>query len=82
MAPIAACVTTSGSVIHDADVVVARAIRMVKIGEVTSVDGSVIKLEVQTICLHGDTPGAAALARQVRQGLEGAGITIGAFGRT
>jgi len=68
-----------GSVIHDSEVVVARAVRMAKSGEVVSLDGSVIKLEAQTICLHGDTPGAAALARQVRRGLEAAGITIDAL---
>jgi len=69
-----------GSVIHDSDAVVARAVRMVKSGDVVSLDGSVIRLGAQTICLHGDTPGAAALARQVRRGLEAAGVTIGAFG--
>lgn len=70
-----------GSVIHDEDFVVARAVRMVEHGEVVAVDGSVIALQADTICLHGDTPGAAALARKVRAGLEGAGITIGAFSR-
>jgi UPF0271 protein len=69
-----------GSVIHDSDAVVARAVRMVKSGDVVSLDGSVIRLGAQTICLPGDTPGAAALARQVRRGLEAAGVTIGAFG--
>ncbi|MEO8679523.1 MAG: 5-oxoprolinase subunit PxpA [Vicinamibacterales bacterium] len=69
-----------GSVIHDVETVVARAVRMVKSGDVVSLDGSVIRLDVQTLCLHGDTPGAAALARQVRKGLEDAGITIASFG--
>jgi UPF0271 protein len=65
-----------GSVIHDPDVVVARAIRMVREKEVVALDGSVIGLEAETICLHGDTPGAADLARAVRTGLEAAGIAI------
>ncbi len=65
-----------GSVIHDADAVVARAIRMVRDKEVVAVDGSVITLEADTICLHGDTPGAAGLARAVRAGLENAGVKI------
>lgn len=68
-----------GSVIHDADAVVARSIRMVRDREVIALDGSTIRLDADTICLHGDTPGAAALARAVRQGLEAAGITVRAL---
>jgi UPF0271 protein len=69
--------TTAGSVIHDPAVVVARAVRMVRDGEVVATNGAVINLAADTICLHGDTPGAADLARDVRHGLEQAGITIG-----
>lgn len=65
-----------GSVIHDTPAVVARAVRMVRDRDVVAVDGSVIPLEAQTICLHGDTPGAADLARAVRSGLEKAGVEI------
>ena len=68
-----------GSVIHDTDAVVARAVRMVRDRTVVALDGSVIPLEARTICLHGDTPGAAALARAVRAGLETAGIRINAL---
>ena len=68
-----------GSVIHDADAVVARAIRMVRDREVVAVDGSVLRVEAETICLHGDTPGAADLARAVRRGLERAGVTVAAI---
>ncbi|MFA5910238.1 MAG: 5-oxoprolinase subunit PxpA [Vicinamibacterales bacterium] len=65
-----------GSVIHDVTAVVGRAVTMVRDRQVVALDGSVIPLEADTICLHGDTPGAADLARAVRQGLEAAGITI------
>ncbi len=65
-----------GSVIHDTATVVARAIRMVRNKEVVAVDGSVIRLQADTICLHGDTPGAADHARAVRRGLEDAGVEI------
>jgi 5-oxoprolinase (ATP-hydrolysing) subunit A len=68
-----------GSVIHDEDAVAERAVRMVKQREVVAVDGSVIALQADTICLHGDTPGAAALARVVRRGLESAGVVIAAL---
>ena len=67
---------TPGSVIHDATAVVERAVRMVREQQVVAVDGSTIALSADTICLHGDTPGAAGLARAVRAGLEAAGITI------
>lgn len=65
-----------GSVIHDTAAVVDRAVRMVRDQKVMAVDGSTIALRADTICLHGDTPGAAEHARAVRRGLEAAGITI------
>jgi UPF0271 protein len=65
-----------GSVIHDQQEVVARAVRMVRDGIVTATNGSTITLRADTICLHGDTPGAATLARLVRQGLDNAGIAV------
>jgi UPF0271 protein len=68
-----------GSVIHDQAAVVARAIRMVRERRVTATDGSEIAVAADTICLHGDTPGAAELARAVRSGLESAGVAIRNF---
>ena len=67
-----------GSVLHDADEVVARAVRMARRGEVTATDGSTINVRADTICVPGDTPGAPELARRVRAGLEAAGITVAA----
>ncbi|MCA1584552.1 MAG: LamB/YcsF family protein [Acidobacteria bacterium] len=66
----------SGSVIDDVEVVVTRAVRMARDRQVMAADGSVIDLPVETICLHGDTPGAANLAKEVRAGLERAGIRV------
>jgi UPF0271 protein len=43
---------------------------------VTATDGSVVPLEVDTICIHGDTPGAAALARRLRARLQARGIVV------
>ncbi|MEY4095176.1 MAG: hypothetical protein RLZZ53_2375 [Acidobacteriota bacterium] len=65
-----------GSVIHDTRQVVERAIVMVRDKRVVASDGSTIALQADTICLHGDTPGAAEHARAVRRGLESAGIQI------
>ncbi len=66
----------AGSVIHDADAVAARAVRMVRDGNVVTTSGEVISLRADTICIHGDTPGAAALARTIRHALEEAGVTV------
>jgi UPF0271 protein len=69
-----------GSVIHDAAVVAARAVRMVQAREVEAVDGSIVSLDVDTICVHGDTPDAASLAMTLRAALKTAGVAVRAFG--
>src|SRR5262245_15738917 len=69
-----------GAVIHDADAVVARAVRMVKERSVVAVDGTVVPLDVETICVHGDTPGSDQLAAKIRAGFVAAGITVRAVG--
>src|SRR3954468_8626347 len=69
-----------GSVIHDPDAVVARAVRMVKDRSVVAIDGSIVRLDADTICVHGDTPGSDDLAAKIRAGLEAAGVTVTAIG--
>jgi UPF0271 protein len=69
-----------GAVIHDPSVVAARAVRMVKERIVEAVDGTMVPLEADTICVHGDTPGAAVLAAHLRTSLEAAGITVKSIG--
>ncbi|WP_203818324.1 LamB/YcsF family protein [Paractinoplanes ferrugineus] len=71
--------SADGALIHDADQVVARAVRMAVAGEVESADGELITCDVQSICVHGDTPGAVDLAARVRAGLAEAGRTVGPF---
>jgi UPF0271 protein len=71
--------TKSDAVIHDPDRVVARAVRMVKEHAVEAVDGSLVSLEPDTICVHGDTPAAHVLAARLRQGLATAGISVHAI---
>ncbi len=65
-----------GAVIHDVDEVVRRAVRMAVAGEVLTSSGEAIPLRVDTLCIHGDTPGAAELARRVRAALEAAGVAV------
>ncbi len=69
-----------GAVIHDAEIVVARAVRMVTERNVVAVDGSIVPLEADTICVHGDTPGSDDLAARIRAGLERAGVTVKSLG--
>src|SRR3954469_8802703 len=68
------------SVIHDPVAVVARAVRMVKEQTVVAIDGSIVALEAETICVHGDTPGSDDLALKIRRGLEAAGVVVQAIG--
>ncbi len=65
-----------GSIIHDVDAVVARAVGMAKDGTVTAIDGSTVSLQADTICLHGDTAGADVLAATLRAALKAAGIAV------
>jgi UPF0271 protein len=52
---------------------------MVDTGRVTAVDGTVIDVEVESICVHGDSPGAVAIAAAVRDRLLGSGVQLAAF---
>ena len=70
-----------GSVVDDPEAVVARVLRLARSGEVVAVDGSVVALRPDTICVHGDTPRAAALAALLRQQLVAAGVQVAAPGR-
>lgn len=68
----------AGAVIHDVDAVIARCLRLALHGEIEAIDGSILKSAARSICLHGDTPGAVDLAREIRDALEGEGVTIAA----
>jgi UPF0271 protein len=71
---------TPGAVMTDIEDVARRAVGMARDHAVTSVDGSSVSVRADTICIHGDTPGAAALARAVRSALIAAGIDIASPG--
>jgi UPF0271 protein len=58
-----------GSVIHEPALVVSRAIRMVKEQLVIAIDGSALTMRVDTICVHGETPGADNLAAELGAGI-------------
>lgn len=68
-----------GAILTDPAEVAARVVGMAKHSQVAAVDGSIVPLQVDSICLHSDTPGAVTLARSVRDALVKAGINIRAF---
>jgi UPF0271 protein len=59
-----------GSVLHDIDEVVNRSIRLVTEGKVKAITGEDLNIEADSLCLHGDTPGAIEMAQAVKAGLE------------
>ncbi|MEV0154167.1 5-oxoprolinase subunit PxpA [Micromonospora sp. NPDC050686] len=67
--------TNPGALIADPEEVAARAVRMATEHTVVAVDGRVIPCQVESVCLHGDTPGAVAAAELVRAALLDAGVT-------
>ncbi|MCT9931114.1 LamB/YcsF family protein [Planotetraspora sp. A-T 1434] len=69
----------AGAVLHDPDEVAARAVRMARDGVVTAVDGTEVRIDARSVCVHGDTPGAVRLAEAVRKALVGAGIALEPF---
>ncbi len=66
----------AGSLITDPQKAAAQAVRMATEGKVRTLDGADIDIAVQTICCHGDTPGAQHIVRAVREGLEKAGCRV------
>jgi 5-oxoprolinase (ATP-hydrolysing) subunit A len=71
--------TQPGALVHDPVTVAARALRMAADGVVDAVDGSPVLMPVQSVCVHGDTPGAVEMARAVRTSLEDAGLALRPF---
>ena len=68
-----------GAVLHDVDAVAARVTRLATEGVLEAVDGSELRLDAESVCLHGDTEGAVAMAAAVRASLEAAGVTPKSF---
>lgn len=68
-----------GAVLHGVDAVVEQALMMATQRRVRTVDGTVVEVDVSSICLHGDTPGSVQLARAVRTALEAADVQVVPF---
>ncbi|MBI6576974.1 5-oxoprolinase subunit PxpA [Pseudomonas viridiflava] len=70
-----------GAVLHDVELITARMLRLVRDGVIEAEDGSLIELEADSICVHGDSPGAVNIAHALKQRLLEAGVNIRAFTR-
>ncbi len=68
-----------GALLSDPDEVAARMLRLATQGRIRAVDGSDLAVEADSICTHGDSPGAVAMARAIRAALEAAGVEVRAF---
>jgi len=69
----------AGAVLHDADEIAARMLRLVQDGVLPATDGSLIAIDAESICVHGDSPGAVRIAQRLHQHLRQSGIDIRAF---
>lgn len=68
-----------GALLTDSHAVVERALRLAAAGEIVAVDGSVLRVEAHSLCLHGDTPGAVRHAEAVRTELTARGVALRPF---
>ncbi|KRE68625.1 hypothetical protein ASG92_01825 [Arthrobacter sp. Soil736] len=68
-----------GSVLEDPAEVAEHVLRMATESAVRAVDGSILKIRAESICVHGDSPGAVAMAAAVKSALSGAGVSLAAF---
>ena len=72
--------STPGAVVSDPSYAAARAVGMVREGQVRAVTGEWVPVRADTICIHGDNPAAVAMAAAVRRALETAGVEVAALG--
>ena len=68
-----------GAVLHDEQLIAQRMLTLVREGVIEAVDGSMVRVEADSICVHGDSPGAVAIARNIRQRFEQEGVNIDSF---
>ena len=67
------------AVLHDVDQIADRVVAMINTGLVDAVDGSSVPISVESVCVHGDSPGAVQIAHTLRQRLQSEGIELAAF---
>lgn len=70
-----------GAVLHDPEAVAHRMVRLAEDGVIRAIDGTDLRVDAQSICVHGDSPGAVAMAAETKRMLQREGITIAPFAR-
>jgi UPF0271 protein len=65
-----------GAVLHDPAEIAARAVRLAGQGEIVAADGTIVRTQARSLCIHGDTPDAVAIARAVKDALASNGVEI------
>lgn len=68
-----------GAVLTSPEKVAGRAMEMAVSGTVRAIDGALVTVKPQSLCVHGDSPSAVAMARAVREGLESVGVEVKSF---
>jgi UPF0271 protein len=68
-----------GAVLHDTQLIARRMLQLARQGTLEAIDGSTITIEAQSICVHGDSPGAVAIAQEIRRAFEADGISVRSF---
>ncbi|MFD5224296.1 LamB/YcsF family protein [Microbacterium sp. NPDC058342] len=71
--------TQEGAVLHDPVAVAERMVRFAETGVIRAIDGTDVRVDAQSICVHGDSAGAIAMAAETRRMLQAAGVTIAPF---
>lgn len=66
----------AGAVLHDPEQIAQRALRMITDGTVATIDGKTLSIAIDSLCVHGDTPGAVVIATQLKSTLISAGIDV------
>lgn len=68
-----------GAVLHDPDQIAARMLRLATKGQIEATDGTTLQLRADSICVHGDSPGAVIISTRIRQALLAGGVSITPF---
>lgn len=68
-----------GAVLHDTGLIARRMLQLAREGTLEAIDGSTIRVDAQSICVHGDSPGAVAIAQEIRRAFEADGIAVTSF---
>lgn len=68
-----------GAVLHDPDLIAARMLRLAREGVIAATDGTLVPIAAQSICVHGDSPGAVQIGRRIRAAFDAEGVALSPF---